>query len=46
MFEVRKMQEIGTTFFISIPKEYGFKKGDQVKVEKIDNRKVVLTIVE
>lgn len=45
MFEVRKMQTIKKTCFISIPQEYGFKKGDSIKVEKIDD-KVVLTKVE
>jgi len=46
-FEVRKVQLIaGITPTISIPIEYGFKKGDSVKVEQIDENNVKLTKVK
>ena len=46
-FKVRIVQLIaGSTPTISIPTEYGFKKGDSVKVEQIDEKTVKLTKVE
>jgi len=43
-FEVRKVQLIaGVTPTISIPVEYGFKKGESVKVEQIDKNTLRLT---
>lgn len=46
-FEVRKVQLIGgITPTISIPIEYGFTKGDLVKVERIDKNIVKLTKVK
>ena len=45
-YETRKVQLIGkTTTSISIPMEYGFKKGDCIKVEQIDENTVKLTKV-
>ena len=46
-FEIRRVQLIaGVTPTISIPIKYGFKKGDSVKVEQMDEKTVKLTKVE
>ena len=45
-YEMRKVQELlGGTLTVSIPIEYGFKKGDHVKVEQLDDNSVKVTKV-
>jgi len=45
-FVMRKVQELlGGTITVSIPIEYGFKKGEHVKVEQLDDNTVKITKV-